>query len=117
MKEVAYRSGIREAAGLRTLAEQATKSLEEMLGRESPTVSAEWDRAEDARGQDVVTLRLSDWTGSATAAFEPKELESPTRLERRLRRVWGELLRIRSHKLLDDLLSSGNGEEGGGDGR
>jgi len=109
MKEVIYRDGIRQSAELGVLAPQATKLLEEILGASGGLVTAEWDRGEDARGQAVVILRLSDFSGSVTATFEPTELESPAHLRARLRRLWGELLQVRSHKQLQELLGASGG--------
>ena len=54
----------------------------------------------------VVTLRLSDWTGFTTAVFDPKELEAVPEMQFRLKRVWGSLLRVRSHKQLADLIGA-----------
>jgi len=86
--------------------QSATKNIEELLGQAAEQVTAEWDRAEDAQGHLVPTLRLSDWTGFASAVFAPDELESPSHMRNRLNRLWGDLLQIRSSKQLRDLMST-----------
>ena len=104
MKEVIYRDGIKQMGGLLGLAQQATSSLEDVLGPSAELVTAEWDRSEDVRGRSLVLLRLSDFTGSATATFEPWELESATHMRSRLHRLWGDLLQVRSHQQLQELI-------------
>lgn len=92
------------------LLDQATRRLEEVLGPAADRVTAEWDRAEDQKGRLVYTLRISDWTGSATASFAPDELGSPTHMRVRLNRLWGDLLQARSHKQLEELQGAGGSE-------
>jgi hypothetical protein len=113
MKEVIYKFGIRQKPALRALAEKATEVLEEIMGNNASEVSAEWDIGTNARNQNVLTLTLSDWTGSATRVIEPEQLQSSSWRELPLLRVWGDLLRIRNHKQLQELLSSETNQEGG----
>jgi hypothetical protein len=47
-----------------------------------------------------------------TAVFDPKELESPSLMRSRLNRLWGDLLQIRSHRQLRDLLEPDTPPEG-----
>ncbi len=103
MKEVQYGYALTRARELLRLTQARMEQLEEVLGTEAPLVSAEWDRGENAAAHPVVTLRLSDWTGWATAVFEPKELESAPHMRIRFYRVWGDLLQVRSHKLIERL--------------
>jgi hypothetical protein len=88
------------------LLQQATRYLEEVLGRSVETVKAEWDRTEDADGRSLYTLRLSDWSGSVSASFTPDELQSLSRSRIPLYRLWDELLQVRSHKQLEELLKT-----------
>jgi len=106
IQEVIYRPRLREVEPLLRLAEKATNPLEEVIGDTAEPVTAEWDRGENSALRPVVVLRLSDFSGSVMAVFEPKELEEPTWLPRRLSFLWGDLLRIRSRKLLDSLLEA-----------
>lgn len=94
------------------LAQQATRRLEEVLGRSGDLVTAEWGRGTDEQGRTVVTLRLSDWTGSVMARFSPAELTNAETLRTRLHRLWGDLLQVRSHRQLDELLESINSDSG-----
>jgi hypothetical protein len=109
MKEVIYKDGIRRKPKLLALAEQATETLEDILGHNAPDISAEWDSTRNARGEDVLTLRLADWAGSATGVFEPEEWEHSNLLKSGLRLLWDDVLRIRNHKQLQDLLRSDQG--------
>jgi hypothetical protein len=60
-----------------SLLQQATKQLEEIVGRSADQVTAEWDRGQDERGRTFFSLKLSDRTGEVTAQFTPKELQHP----------------------------------------
>ena len=92
--------------------QQATRQLEEILGRSAGLVKAEWDRREDARGRVLYTLRLSDWTGGVVSAdFTPDELQSSSQVRYRLHRLWGDLLQERSQKQLEQLTGA-TGEVG-----
>ncbi len=89
------------------LLQKTTARLEEVLGRSVNLVKAEWDREADSKGQAVYTLRLSEWAGTVSASFTPDELQSNNHLLIRLYRLWGELLKIRSHKQLQEMGLSG----------
>jgi hypothetical protein len=88
------------------LVHQATKHLEEILGQSTDLVTVEWDRSEDSKGRLVYVLRLSDYTGWVTGIFTPEELQSYTRTTTQLYRLWGDLLQVRSHRQLEELLGS-----------
>jgi hypothetical protein len=111
MMNVTYQYWIRQAPEVRQRAEQAARRLDEMLSGSTDPVSAEWDMGEGPQGRSVVTLRLSDFSGSAIAVFEPAELESPSHVEARLRRLWIAMLQVRSDKLVQSL----RGADGQGD--
>ena len=57
-------------------------------------------------------MTLRDFAGQVSAAFLPDEFENRAHAERRLGRLYQDLLGIRSHKLLSSLAASyrGNGE-------
>jgi len=100
-----YRSRLNQA-NLMRLAEQSSEVLREVLGSMRASVSEEWDLAEDAQGQPMVTLKLSDASGKVVATFEPSELEDEQHMSIRLNRLWSDLLRIRSHDQLRRLMAS-----------
>ena len=52
----------------------------------------------------MVTLTLSDFTGTVTTTFKPSELEDERQMRFRLNRLWGVLLRIRSNKEIEGIL-------------
>jgi hypothetical protein len=104
--QASYRPRLRETPSLFHLAEKAMSQLEEAIGQTAEPVTAEWDRGENFALRPVVLLRLSDFSGSVMAVFEPQELEEPNKLRSRLRFLWGDLLQIRSGKLLERLLGA-----------
>lgn len=107
MKEVIYGFGIQQEKELQELAEKATKTLDDLLGNEANDVSAEWDYGPGSHARPVFILRISDSDGSASAAIDPEEMKSAKDLRWRLRRLWGALLRVKSHKRLEALMSWG----------
>ncbi len=106
LKEVRFGNALMEDRDLLPLVRQSTELLEEIVGSSGPTVSAEWDRGDDATGREVVVLRLSDWTGSVTGVFDPKELLA-SRLTDRFYLLWLDLLRLRARKQLAELMGAG----------
>ena len=109
MTQILLRNGIRQAPVSHGVFEQAVKALEEVIGESASPVTAEWDQGEDSLGRSVIILRLSDFSGSVTGVFEPKEFERLSDLRQRFRLLWGDLLQIRVDKLRQRLLDSGNG--------
>jgi hypothetical protein len=103
LKRVSYGYGVRQPAELRALVFSANRVLSEVLASSASLISAEWDRTEDARGQSIVTLRLSDFTGAVTGTFAINELRSYPILRDRLNSLWGDLLQIRNHYQLQAL--------------
>lgn len=89
------------------LMNQATQQLKEVVGRSADLISAEWDLADDERGRTSFILKVKDATGEADASFDPEELQRPVNAKIRMHQVWGKLLQIRSHKLLQELHDSG----------
>ncbi|MGH7170548.1 MAG: hypothetical protein ACRELG_09755 [Gemmataceae bacterium] len=87
---------------------QATARLKETLSAAQDSVRARWDRIEDERGCPLYSLKLSDFSGEVEAAFTPDDLRKGDSLREadmrfRLARLCGELMRIRSHKLMEAL--------------
>jgi hypothetical protein len=111
MKNVVYGEKLRQTEALLVQAQQATRLLEEILGPSAGQVTAEWDRSDDPKGRALMMLRISDWTGAKSTAFDPWELEQPTQLRVRLYRLWGDLLQARNEKQLQELMgTAGEGE-------
>jgi hypothetical protein len=102
-----YSDDVRRWAEIFPLVQKATNRLEEILGSSAGMVSGEWDRIQDEKGRDLLTLRLKDFTGEAVGRFVPDELRSASQTSFRLRRLWGDLLLIGSHKQLEKLTGSG----------
>ncbi|MBI1917169.1 MAG: hypothetical protein HYS12_20890 [Planctomycetes bacterium] len=104
---VTYSERTRQAEELFRLAQAATDQLEQVLGPSAELVDAEWDRAGGAANGDGLALTLRDLTGEARAFFSPCDLKNPSRVSINLHRLWGDLLQARSHKQLQELLSTG----------
>ncbi|MBV9122999.1 MAG: hypothetical protein JO112_06565 [Planctomycetes bacterium] len=111
MKEVVYGYWIQQDRELLSLTQQRMAQLEEVLGASGSQVSAEWDRSADARGEAVVTLRLSDFTGSATTVFQPEELKDPSHMRTRFYLLWSALLQVRIQHQLQELQEAGSPEK------
>ncbi len=92
------------------LLQQATSYLETVLARSAGLVQAEWDCTEDENGRALYTLRISDWTGAATAQFTPEELAIRTHVRYLLSRLWDGLLKTRNHKQLEALQGASDSE-------
>jgi hypothetical protein len=108
MLQVKYRNGLERAGKLRTLAEAATKKLEDIINEairpvREDTYELEWDQTKDGQNREVLVLRLSDDIGSTTATLTPEEIGNPDRLPSLMSRVWGDLHRVRTRKLLEGL--------------
>lgn len=97
------RNNINRDAGLRKQIESATKLLDEVLGTSRGLVSVDWDVGEDGQGRPVLTLKLSDFTGTVIGTFAPDELAKTQHMKTRLFKLWGDLLQIRNAKLLESI--------------
>jgi hypothetical protein len=85
----------------------SVRRLEELLGPADGMVKAEWDQLEDASGRTRFRLRLSDPSESIDDSFEPSELQSASERDHRLLDLWGDLLQIRNHRQLKELIGAG----------
>jgi hypothetical protein len=82
----------------------ATKVLErDVLRHDAANVTSTWDRKDDPKGYPVYTLQLSESTNRATKEFTPTDLRSESRVKRRLRFLWDDLLRLDLHQRLARL--------------
>ena len=97
------RNKIDREAGLRNQVESATNLLDEVLGTSRELVSVDWDLGEDGDGRPVLTLKLSDFTGTVTGTFATDELAKTQHMKGRLFKLWGDLLQIRNTKLLENI--------------
>jgi hypothetical protein len=84
--------------------DRATDLLTWEMGASASTAKAEWSLMQDTRSRDVIELRVSDWTGSVGYRFAPDELANRPHMQYRLRRLWGDLLMVRSHVQMDGHL-------------
>ncbi len=108
MKDVRYSETAKQGEYYALLRE-ASARLEDAVGASSASATAEWGQTRDDQGRTLCTLRVSDWKGSAEAAFTPDELRQPTHLRFRLLQLWGEVLQTWHHRLLKEVLAPGGG--------
>jgi hypothetical protein len=87
---------------------EANNLLSSILGPSAGLVSAKWTIENGSAGRKLISLSLSDWTGSVSARFAPEDLARPYQLYSRLDRLWGELLKVRSHQLISNVLQDVN---------
>jgi hypothetical protein len=102
MKQVIYSDRVKQSPDFSAI-EAATLKLEEIVRRYADEVTAEWDRPDDFRNTKIFTLRLADWSGAATVIITREELQSEQLLRGRQLQVWGDLLQIRSHRILEQM--------------
>ncbi|HET6573223.1 MAG TPA: carbon storage regulator [Fimbriiglobus sp.] len=67
---------------------------------------ARWDLGQDERNRPVVRVEVSDETGSVNASFSPVELSDEAKARDELIWLWGDMLQVRSDRLMDQLLLS-----------
>lgn len=94
---------LRQDRELLPLILQATSVLQDVAGPSAGLTEAEWDLGTDGQSRTNVVLRVADSFDSVTAVFTPSELRSDSQTRFRIRRLWGDLLQIRSHRELDEL--------------
>ncbi len=82
--------------------------VEEILGKSSPFVEANWTVRNAAGDQRTLALRLSDWTSpkGVEQEFADDELVASTSTRWKLHRLWGDLLQARNHRQLAELLKA-----------
>jgi hypothetical protein len=112
MKEVVYTDRAKRDPKEHAALQAVTEILEQVAARSSESVTAEWDKTTDPHGGPAFVLRLSDWSGAASAVFAPKELQPTNFLWARLYSLWGDLLQNRSHRLREERVNSAAGGEG-----
>ena len=111
MKNVEYADALRNTPGLLKLAEESTTRLDGIIGKSASQVSAEWSKAKDASGKDLLTVRIWDPTAQAQLQFTPEEYKIPHLSKFLLLRLWGDLLEDRwdqRKKELDSDRDSGD---------
>jgi hypothetical protein len=107
---VTYSDQTRQRAEDHLLLEQATKSLEKVVGPSAELVSVQWDRGQDERGDTIYRLTISNCTEEVSAAFTPDELRHPSHVRSRLLDLWGDFLQVLSNtqvKKLQQLVMEG----------
>jgi len=115
MKEVVYTDRARQDPKEYAALQAVTNMLDEVSTQSRDIVSAEWDKAADPHGGPAYVLRLSDWSGSASQVFGPKDLDPNNHyLRSRLFSLWDKVLANRTHRLLEDIRRAAAEEDGRG---
>ena len=97
---------IRQNPQLAKAVDEANNILTHELGKASERVTAEWSFTDNNGHPPFLDLKLIDHAEQITRRFIPEELVQPTRLDRTLRRAWGDLLAIRSANQIEHLLQA-----------
>ena len=79
---------------------RANEMLRAEAGASADQVQGCWSFTQDERGRNVLDLALTYDVGSASARFVRSELTDAYRLERRLYRLWGDVLKDLTEKRL-----------------
>ena len=83
--------------------EQATETLRDIIGSTAELAEVTWEIIQDGRGQSLYRLTIRDGDEVVSDSIAPGEFQSPDKLWWRLYRLWGAVLRDRSHKLVAEL--------------
>ena len=102
--QVQYSDKIRQNSELFTLAEQASRTLEQVAPPSGSAATAEWDVANGEPENPRITLRLSDKHDAVTMQFTPNELQWAVQGQLRFYSYWGELLDARLTRQVKHLL-------------
>jgi hypothetical protein len=111
MKNVEIDPAIQADPSLLLSVRRANELLDVELGRSAGLVSAAWSLLRDDRDRPLVRLAISDWTGTADTVFTPADLGDGDRLWDRLNWLWGDLLQVRSHKLIEKMQATSSSDE------
>lgn len=79
---------------------RANEILEAESGPSADEAKADWSLGADEQDRPLLTLTLSDFMGAVPARFAPGELGDEESLRVRLHRLWGDLLQVRTGRLI-----------------
>src|ERR1041384_1704037 len=83
--------------------EQANQFVQTDLGDFAGEVKAEWNLVEDQQGRPLLELTLSDWSGKVQDRFSLPDFDKIDSREKRLRRLWDNLLEMRNREQFKQL--------------
>jgi len=104
--KVIYQPELAERKAFAEIAEAATPVLEQAIGAPAARVTATWGLRVDG-SRNLIRLTIADWSGQATAEFEPAELKVPDPAWRKFLRLWGDLLQEVSERITRELKTVG----------
>lgn len=109
MTEWEVSQDIRADRRLSEAVDQTRSLIDDVLGETTPPAAARWHTDSDPSGRLIAVLNLSDWTypEGVEARFRPEELGPDPSTSRKVQRLCGELLQVRNHKLLEELVRTG----------
>jgi hypothetical protein len=100
---VIYSEKARQSSEGYALLQQATKYLEEELGKAVDRVRVEWDRQDDNNGHSSFILRLFDPPDSISRSFTLADLRATKDLQLELNWLWDDLLQEKIERQLREL--------------
>src|SRR5437870_6598433 len=84
--------------------QRAAKILEDVAGNTVLRVTADWKSEGDSARGALVALTLSEQDGTVVSArFSRDEMQKPEHLQRRLHKLWRDLLQMASHKQMEKV--------------
>ncbi len=112
MKSVIYHPGIKQSPELYGLAEKANRRLNEIAGEFGKDAEAEWDATEDEKSRKrLVKLTIRDLPEEVRGTFPREDLQDASMLTFRLAGLWGDLLGVRSLRLIHGLMDDKGDQE------
>ena len=90
-------------AGYKPAVDRLNDLLADEVGDSSIPVSAEWKLLRDALGRPRLWLTITDGMERLPTPFDPDHDRDESECRRRLRKLWGDLLRVRSRRLMDEM--------------
>jgi len=89
---------------LASAVKRASKILDGVAGNTVLRVAADWKAGGNSTREPMVALTLTEQGGATLSAlFTRDEMQRPERLQRRLHRLWGDLLQVASHKQMEKV--------------
>lgn len=101
--DITVADAFQQNQNLNELVQASNEELSSYLVDSHVGVRAEWSLASDGNGKKTIRLSLEDFAGRVEAGFSPEELQNPQSRSTRLNKIWRDLLRIRTNKLLERL--------------
>ena len=97
-------NGIRDDATLTIVVGRINYLLGEIVSSVTDEVTAQWELAGELKTR-ILFLNLRYEDQGAGTTIDPKELDDPSRLESKLRDLWGDLLQVKIDRSVSRMKS------------